>query len=77
MKKGRLEEAIGHFTNALEQKPTFAHAHNNLGNALIKAGNWEEARRHFEEALRLRPDYPDARATLTRLLEMRGEARKN
>ncbi len=58
--KGRLDEAIANFRQAIELQPTLAEAHNNLGNALQNQGQADVAIKHLREALRLKPDYPDA-----------------
>jgi Flp pilus assembly protein TadD len=55
--QGRLEEAIGHYNEALRIKPGEAEVHNNLGNALVARGNFEEAIGHYYEALRIQPNY--------------------
>ena len=34
--KGKVDEAIAHYQKALQIKPDYAEAHNNLGNALLK-----------------------------------------
>jgi len=57
---GRVQEAIGHFEQALRIKPDSAEAHYNLGNALGQAGRVQEAIGHYEQALRIRPDYAEA-----------------
>ena len=63
---GRIDEAIEHYTRALELEPGFADAHNNLGVLLARSGRLSEAATRFEEALRLRPDYPEARQNVAR-----------
>jgi tetratricopeptide (TPR) repeat protein len=55
LRLGRVQEAIGHYEQALQIKPDYAWAHNNLGNALLQAGNVGEAVRHLHEALQLMP----------------------
>ena len=61
---GRVQEAIGHYEQALRIKPDFAEAHNNLGNDLLQSGRVQEAIRHYEQALRLKPDYAEAHNNL-------------
>ena len=54
--RGRFDEAIAHFQKALEIKPDFAEAHNNLG---IARSQWEgilKALAERRELLRSRPD---------------------
>jgi len=62
--RGRPDEAIAHFQQALRVNPRLAHAENNWGIALAKQGRWEEAARHYEAALRIDPRYAEAHANL-------------
>jgi len=57
---GRVQEAIGHFEQALRIKPDLAEADNNLGVILGQAGRVQEAIEHFEQALRIKPDFAEA-----------------
>jgi tetratricopeptide (TPR) repeat protein len=66
MGEGRLEEAIGHYEQALRIKPGYAEAHYNLGNALIQAGKVQEAIHHYEQALHIKPDFVQAQNALAR-----------
>ncbi|MEJ2235268.1 MAG: tetratricopeptide repeat protein [Syntrophobacterales bacterium] len=60
LNRGRPEEVIAHFSEALRLQPDDADAHYNLGVALEKQGRLKEAMAHFSEAVRLRPNYADA-----------------
>lgn len=62
--RGRPDEAIAHFQQALRVNPRLAHAENNWGIALAKQGRWEEAARHYEAALRIDSRYAEAHANL-------------
>ena len=67
---GKIQEAIGHYEQALRIQPDSPEAHCNLGNALAQAGGVGEAIRHYEQALRIRPGYVEARNNLgTALLQ--------
>jgi len=67
---GRLDEAIGHYEEALRLKPDFVEAHYNLAFALLqKPGRLNDAISHYEEALRLKPDLVDVHFNLARALE--------
>lgn len=61
---GKVQEAIGHYEQALRIQPDYVVAHYNLGVALVQQGRLQEATGHYEEALRLRPDYPEAHNNL-------------
>jgi Flp pilus assembly protein TadD len=58
-KKGRLQEAILHYTKALEINPNYAAAHSNLGVALADQGRFGEAIKHYSAALLLNPNSPE------------------
>jgi Flp pilus assembly protein TadD len=73
-KKGRLNEAINEFREALRLNPDYAEAHCNLGAALGTQGRLDEAVTHLQEALRLRPDYPDAQRNLRYTLSIKAAA---
>jgi tetratricopeptide (TPR) repeat protein len=60
LNRGRPEEVMAHFSEALRLQPDDADAHYNLGVALEKQGRLKEAMSHFSEAVRLRPNYADA-----------------
>ncbi len=69
---GRVDEAIGHYRQALAINARYFQAHNDLANALVGKGRFEEAMRHFESALRLRSDYDRAHNNLGRALALQG-----
>ncbi len=54
-RKGRLEEAIGHFYSTLRIKPDHAEAHYNLANTFSKQGKVDKAEEHYLAALRINP----------------------
>jgi tetratricopeptide (TPR) repeat protein len=65
--RGRLDEAIDRYSEALLQKSghRFLYkVHNNLGVALFKKGKIEEAMVHYRETLRAKPDYAPAQYNL-------------
>jgi tetratricopeptide (TPR) repeat protein len=57
---GKVQEAIGHYEQALRLNPDLAEVHNNLGVALVRSGRLPEAIGHYEQALRLHPDFAEA-----------------
>ena len=67
--RGRHEEAIAQFSEALRINPGLAHAQNNWGIALARQGKWQEAVQHYEAALRLSPGYPEAHLNLAAALQ--------
>lgn len=56
VERGRYEEAIGHFRQALEAKPDEVRAAINIGIALDRLGRVDEARHYYHQALTLQPD---------------------
>jgi tetratricopeptide (TPR) repeat protein len=69
MRLGKVQEAIGHYEQALRRNPDFCTAHNNLGSALLQAGKATEAIRHYEQALRIKPDFAEAHNNLGNALD--------
>lgn len=63
-KRGRKEEAVRHFLEALRIDPADAVSHNNLGVILDEEGNPEQALKHFREAIRAKPRFALAHANL-------------
>jgi Flp pilus assembly protein TadD len=74
--QGRFEEAIGHFSAALQYRPRSAGVHNNLANALASQGKLDEAIAHYVKALELRPNYTGARSNLGAALASQGRFRE-
>ncbi len=50
----------GLFRRAVDLRPTYAEAWNELGFALRQTGQYGEALTAYDQALRLRPNYPEA-----------------
>lgn len=59
--------AVASFTRAIELKPDFPEAWNELGYALRNVGKYPDSVKAYDEALRLKPRFPEA-------LEYLGEA---
>jgi len=62
------EEAISHYKMAIELKPDYAEAYNNLGGVLFNANMTEEAIDYFKEAIRIRPGFAAAQKNLETVL---------
>jgi tetratricopeptide (TPR) repeat protein len=70
---GRLDPSAAEFRRALELKPEYALAHNNLGNVLLMQGKPAEALTHFREAVRIDPANVEAHYNLGSMARGRGD----
>ena len=68
---GHLEEAVANYSSALQAKPDYAEAHNNLANVLKDLGKRDEAIASFERALQIKPDYAEAHRNLSTIKKYR------
>jgi len=62
--RGRPQEAIQYFEEALRLKPQFSYAHFNLGRAYAELGQSREAMEHYQQAVDIKPDSIDAQYNL-------------
>jgi tetratricopeptide (TPR) repeat protein len=74
-RKGRVEEAIPHYREALANQPDLAEAHYQLAVALLARDEVAEASRHLREAVRLKPDWVEALNNCAWLLATQPDAR--
>src|ERR1019366_1678167 len=72
-KKGQLDEAIGHYQEAIRLKPDYADAHNNLGAIYGKTRQIDQAIGQYEEAIRLNPGLALAHYNLGAALAKKGQ----
>lgn len=70
--KGQREEAISHFEKAVNIRPWFVNAQNNLAHALSLQGRWEEAIAHLQMSLQSQPDNTETRKILGAVLFQAG-----
>lgn len=66
--KGRTNEALVQYQEALRIDPNRPAVHNNIANVLSTMGQREQALTHYQEALRLQPGAPLAHLNLATLL---------
>jgi tetratricopeptide (TPR) repeat protein len=71
--RGRRDEAIRHYLEALHLKPDYAQAHNNFGLVLASQGKYEEAIDHYRRALRIKNEYSSAHNNLALALLQTGK----
>jgi tetratricopeptide (TPR) repeat protein len=69
-----VEGAVRQYHKAIESRPDYYQAHNNLANILIAQGKADEAIEHYRLALEIKPDYTTARQNLDRLLRSKGRS---
>jgi Flp pilus assembly protein TadD len=73
LKLGKREQAVDHLRKALQLKPDFADAQNNLGAGLAQMGDQQGAEMAFRTALTIDPYNAETRANLGRLLAGKGD----
>ena len=74
--QGRFEEVIPLLNKAIELKPDYPEACNNLGIALQKQGDLTKAINSFNKAIQLKPNYPEAYNNLGIAHQEQGELNK-
>ena len=71
--QGKLGEAAICYRRAVQLKPDYPEAHNNLGAALNDLGKPDEAVACYRRALELKPDYAETHTNLGIALEELGD----
>ena len=71
--QGKPEDAIRHYSKAVELAPDFYAARNNLGSAFLAKSEFPEAQEQFEEVIRTNPSDAAAYFNLANLHLLRGE----
>jgi len=70
--KGKMDEAIAQYREAVQSNPSYGKAHNNLGIALRQQGNVDEAIAQFQAALQIMPDNESIHFNLARAFLQKG-----
>src|SRR5204862_162594 len=70
--KGKVDEAVSCYREAIHLQPGYADAHFDLGLALERKGRVDEAIASYREAIRLNPDYAEAHCNLGGMLLRQG-----
>jgi tetratricopeptide (TPR) repeat protein len=71
--RGKLDEMIAAYRQAILIKPDYADAHSNLGNALREQGKLEEAEAAYRQAIWIKPDLAEAHSNLGTVLFDQGK----
>ena len=71
LESGRLQNAIEQHERAIQIRPDYEEAHNELAFALLQAGKVNEAMQQWETTLRLDPSNQDAQRELERDTQIR------
>jgi tetratricopeptide (TPR) repeat protein len=74
--KGKVDEAIACYEEAIALNPKYAPAHLNLGALLLDKGKVDEAIAYFQEAIRLKKDFAEAQFNLGRVFKQKGQFRE-
>lgn len=74
--RGKTDEAIAHYSEALRIKPDFAEGHNNMGAALYKQGRLEAAIAHYSAALKINPHYAEAHNNMGAAIDEQGQIKE-
>jgi len=72
-RRGRPEEAVINYQQALRLDPKYTEAHYNLGNTLATQGKFDEAISHYQQALQLKPNTPMVHGNLAHALAQQGK----
>jgi tetratricopeptide (TPR) repeat protein len=73
MEKGRVDEGIAHYRQAVEIAPAEALVRSNLGNALVRKGQVDEGIAQLQKALQSDPAYADAYSFMGSALIEKGQ----
>ena len=69
---GKIDDAIGHYKEALQIGPMISDIHNYLAIALSSKGSDLEAASHYAQAIQLKPEYKEAHFNLGIILDRQG-----
>jgi len=75
-RKGRPQEALAHYQQALQLDPHSAKVHANLGATLAELGDFIEGIKQLEQALNIDPGYVNARLNLAAILVSIGQTER-
>jgi tetratricopeptide (TPR) repeat protein len=74
--KGKVDEAISRFENAIDLRPENAPAHGNLAKAFLKKGQVADAMVHYRKVLEIQPENVEARNIFGTILVQQARVRE-
>ena len=75
-RKGRSDDAMVHYQEAIRLQPNYADAYYNRGNVLFAKGRIDEAIADWEKALQMQPNDADVHTSLGNALLQKGSLRE-
>jgi tetratricopeptide (TPR) repeat protein len=72
----KYKECIAYAKMALQLRPNYAEAYNNICAAYSKLQNWVEAERACQQALKIKPDFETTQTNLKYIRQQRGSSTK-
>jgi len=76
-RKGRGDDAITHYRDALKIAPNYYPAHNNLGTLYLSKSDFVSAEEQFQEAVRLDQNDPQAYFNLANVFLLKGQYKES
>ena len=73
LQSGQYDKATESFRKAIETKPAYAEAHNNLGVVYHKLKLYDNAMDSYKEAIKIKPDFADAHLNMGLACGMQGQ----
>lgn len=73
LRRGELNQAVSHYSRAIESNPFYDYPYANLAVALVAQGKKDEAIETYRKALQLNPAFTKARLSLAELLVSQGK----
>ncbi|MDY6807118.1 MAG: tetratricopeptide repeat protein [Cyanobacteriota bacterium] len=64
---GKINEAIGSYTKAIEIKPNFPEAYANIGSIFAQQQQWQRAISAYQKAISIKPDFTGAYRNLAKI----------
>ncbi|MHC4442532.1 MAG: tetratricopeptide repeat protein [Planctomycetota bacterium] len=73
VERGKLDQAMFHFQQALKYRPDYHVAYDHLASILLIKGKTDQAIEYYNQAIKAKPDYPEAYNNLAAALAQNGQ----